>query len=111
MKVKEPSDCGLTKEHDYLGHFKNPVHLNRGHNTDLMGLKQKKIYEEATGASIDDSETPQPTTSQGVTTGPKGPGPSKPGFIAEQLKRGKDQATAQRMADQIYGKDGKDGKD
>ncbi len=32
MKVKSPSDCGLTKEHDYLGHFKNPVHLDRGHN-------------------------------------------------------------------------------
>ena len=110
MKVKDPIEScgGMTQEHEYLGHFKNSKHLIRGHNTDLMGQRQKKIYEESTGASIDDSEVkPQrgPEGYQGVTTGPKGPGNSKSGFITEQIKKGKDQETARRMADQIYGKD------
>jgi len=110
MKVKDPTEScgGMTKEHSYIGHFKNPEHLNRGHNTDPMGFKQKEAYKEATGGSIDDSEVKEqrgPSGYQGVTTGPKGPGSSKSGFISEQIKKGKDETTAKRMADQIFGKD------
>ena len=36
MKIKSPSDCGITKEHDYLGHFKNPKYLDRGHNSEKI---------------------------------------------------------------------------
>ena len=74
---------------------------------DPMGIAQKNAYKEAVGASIDASEPQEqrgPAGYQGVGTGPKGPGSSKSAFIADQLRRGKDQATAQRMADQIFGK-------
>ena len=74
---------------------------------DPMGMAQKNAYKQAVGASIDASEAPEqrgPAGYQGVTTGPKGPGSSKSGFIADQVRRGKDRATAQRMADQIFGK-------
>ena len=75
---------------------------------DPMGVGAKNAYKQAVGASIDASESQEqergPAGYQGVTTGPKGPGASKSAFIAEQLRRGKDQATAQRMADQIFGK-------
>jgi hypothetical protein len=74
---------------------------------DPMGMAQKNAYREAIGASIDASElrgSPRgPEGYQGVTTGPKGPGPSKAAFIAEQISKGKSAATAQMMADQIYG--------
>jgi hypothetical protein len=75
-------------------------------NMDAMGIAQKNAYKTATGASIDASEKPEergPAGYQGVTTGPKGPGVDKAAFIADQLRRGKDQASAQRMADQIFG--------
>lgn len=74
---------------------------------DPMGMAQKNAYRDAIGASIDASEQPQqrgPAGYQGVTTGPKGPGNNKDAFIREQLGKGKDRATAQRMADQIFGK-------
>lgn len=83
-----------------------------------MGIRDRNAYKDATGATIDDTEEMDPETLahinasreaiersyQGVTKGPQGPGASKAGFIAEQLRKGKDQTTAQRMADQIYGK-------
>lgn len=69
-----------------------------------MGIKDRNAYKEATGASIDASEMPEERADQGVTKGPQGPGAVKAAFMAEQLRKGKDQATAQRMADQIYGK-------
>jgi hypothetical protein len=87
-----------------------------GPSSDPMGMAQKKAYKDAVGASVDADELDQNTLDninassdainrsyQGVTTGPKGPGTSKAAFIAEQLKKGKDQATAKRMADQIFG--------
>jgi hypothetical protein len=83
---------------------------------DAMGMAQKKAYKDAVGASVDADELDQNTLDninassdainrsyQGVTTGPTGPGTNKSAFIAEQLKKGKDQATAKRMADQIFG--------
>jgi hypothetical protein len=73
---------------------------------DPMGMAQKNAYRLATGASIDASEKAEdrgPAGYQGVTAGPKGPGVDKSAFIADQLRRGKDQATAKRMADQIFG--------
>jgi hypothetical protein len=99
--------AGIGKNHRYLGHFAKPMHINRGHNSDPMGLADKTEYKNATGASIDATETPAPrgpASYQGVTTGPKGPGRSKSEFIEEQVRRGKDRATAQRMGDQIFGK-------
>jgi hypothetical protein len=73
-----------------------------------MGIRDRNAYKEAVGASIDASEpTAEPERVpgyQGVTAGPKGPGSSKAGFIAEQIRKGKDEATARRMADQIFGR-------
>jgi len=71
-----------------------------------LGMRDRNAYKDAVGASIDASED-EPVTersNQGVTTGPKGPGSSKAGFIAEQLRKGKDEATAKRMAEQIFGR-------
>lgn len=81
-----------------------PGLINTG--MDPMGARAKNAYKTAVGASIDATEgeeTRGPAGYQGVTTGPKGPGSDKSAFIAEQVRRGKDQATAQRMADQIFG--------
>jgi hypothetical protein len=71
-----------------------------------MGIRDRNAYKDAVGASIDASEEAPEVerSSQGVTAGPKGPGSSKAGFIAEQIRRGKDEATARRMADQIFGR-------
>lgn len=73
---------------------------------DPMGMREKNAYTKAVGATLDATEPSDqrgPAGYQGVTTGPKGPGTSKAAFIAEQIAKGKDAATAQRMADQIFG--------
>lgn len=46
MKVKSPhATAGIGKLHGYLGHFAQPKHVNRGHNSDKIA--RGKVYSDS----------------------------------------------------------------